>query len=193
MTIFPEAVAALLGGRTVRCSFLILFDFDSGPWRVWTGAGRIETAGETWLGVGSLVSISALEQATNGEAPAANFSLSGVPGELLTLVRDEFDAEALDRIVTVYLQLHNKYDDCALELYDQPFAIWGGRMQTPRFELTGLARRVVGVAIESLFSLRSRPAFSQYTDSDQQARFPGDRGFEFVPTLVNKVVTWPDF
>jgi hypothetical protein len=66
-------------------------------------------------------------------------------------------------------------------------------MQTPRFELQGASTRRITVSAESLFSLRSRPAFSQYTDTDQKARFPGDRGFEFVPGLVNKIVTWPDF
>jgi len=66
-------------------------------------------------------------------------------------------------------------------------------MQTPRFELQGPTKRRITVSAESLFSLRSRPAFSQYTDTDQKLRFSGDRGFEFVPGLVNKIVTWPDF
>ena len=66
-------------------------------------------------------------------------------------------------------------------------------MQTASFELQGPDKRSISVDAESLFSLRSRPPFSQYTDTDQKARFPGDRGFEFVPGLVNKIVTWPDF
>ena len=33
-----------------------------------------------------------------------------------------------------------------------------------------------------------------YTDADQNARFPGDRGFEFVGLLAGGITTtWPDY
>jgi hypothetical protein len=193
MSLFPETIKAQLGGRSVRVSFLVLFDFVTTPVRVWTGAGKITTAGEEWLGLGQLGSISGLEQAVNGEAPETTFVLTGINPEIMTLAREEWVDESRDRLVKVYLQFHNAEDDRPLELFDEPYAIWAGRMQTPRFELQGASTRRITVSAESLFSLRSRPAFSQYTDTDQKARFPGDRGFEFVPGLVNKIVTWPDF
>lgn len=193
MSFFPETIAAHLAGRTVRASFLVLFDFVTTPMRVWTGAGSIVTAGQTWYGIGAIGSISGLEQAVNGEAPETTFVLSGVNPEIVTLARSEWRDEALDRLAKVYLQFHNDDDDAPRELFDAPFAIWAGRMQTPRFELQGPSSRRITVSAESLFALRSRPAYSQYTDTDQKLRFPGDRGFEFVPGLVNKTVTWPDF
>lgn len=193
MSYFPEAIAAELGGRTVRRSFLVLLDFVSVPVRIWTGSGKITTGGEDWLGVGQLGGISGLEQAINGEAPETTFMLSGITPEIMTIARGEFDTEARDRLAKVYLQFHNKADDQPLVTYDEPFAIWAGRMQAPRFEMLGPQIRKLTVAVESLYSLRSRPAFSQYTDTDQLNRFEGDRGFEFVPGLLNKTVTWPDF
>lgn len=193
MSFFPETIAAHLGGRTVRASFLVLFDFATEPMRIWTGAGKITSGGYEWHGLGALGSISGLEQAVNGEAPETTFVLSGINSEILTLARQEWREEALNRLAKVYLQFHNDEDDRPRELFDEPYAIWAGRMQTPRFELQGPTKRRITVSAESLFSLRSRPAFSQYTDTDQKLRFSGDRGFEFVPGLVNKIVTWPDF
>ena len=193
MSFFPETIAAHLGGRTVRVSFLMLLDFVNQPMRIWTGAGKITAGGADWYGVGSLASISGLEQAVNGEAPETTFILSGINAEIVNLARTEWKEEALDRLIKVYLQFHNDDDDRPRELFDEPFAIWAGRMQTPRFELQGPTKRRITVSAESLFALRSRPAFSQYTDADQKLRFAGDRGFEFVPGLVNKIVTWPDF
>lgn len=193
MSLFPATIEAALGGRTVRASFLVLFDFTSTPMRVWTGGGKITTGGNDWYGLGALGSISGLEQAVNGEAPETTFVLSGINSEIVSIARDEFELEARDRLVQVLIQFHNYEDDQPLELFDDPYPVWAGRMQNARFELQGPSKRVITVNAESLFALRSRPAFSQYTDADQKARFSGDLGFEFVPGLVNKIVTWPDF
>jgi hypothetical protein len=193
MSLFPDTIKAALGGRTVRASFLVLFDFVTEPMYIWTGAGSIDTGGHTWKGLGNFGSITGLEQAINGEAPETTFTLSGIDSTIVSVARDEFESEAKDRLAKVLLQFHNYEDDRPLELFDEPYAIWAGRIQTARFELQGPAKRTISVAAESLFSLRSRPNFSQYTDSDQRSRFSGDRGFEFVTSLTNKVVTWPDF
>lgn len=193
MSIFPETVAAHLAGRTVRASFLVLLDFVTTPKRIWTGAGKLTTGGHDWFGLGELGSITGLEQAVNGEAPETSFKLSGINSEIMNLARNEWEDEAKDRLIKVFIQFHNYEDDRPLELFDEPFAVWAGRMQTPVFEMQGPITRSITVAAESLFSLRSRPSFSQYTDADQRARFAGDEGFEFVPTLLNKTVTWPDF
>lgn len=193
MSIFPETIEAALGGRAVRASFLVLFDFATEPMRLWTGAGKLEAGGHDWMGLGEIGTISGLEQAVNGEAPETSFVLSGINSDIVRLARDEFDEEARDRLVQVLIQFHNYEDDQPLELFDEPYAVWGGRMQNARFELEGPSSRKITVTAESLFALRSRPTFSQYTDADQKARFAGDRGFEFVSTLINKVVTWPDF
>jgi len=190
---FPETIQAALGGRVVKMSCLVLLDFVTEPARLWTGSGTITSGGEQWRGLGNLASITGLETALNGQAPQTSFTLSGVNSAIVSIARDEFETEAKDRLAKVLLQFHNEADDLPLELYDEPYAIWAGRMQNASFQLDGPTKRTITINAESLFAMRSRPAFSQYTDSDQQARFPGDLGFGFVSSLLNKVVTWPDF
>jgi hypothetical protein len=193
VSFFPETIAAILAGRTVKMPYLVLLDFVDEPMRVWSGFGTITAGGHDWSGLGEVGSIQGLEQAINGEAPESTFILSGINPEIVRLTREEFEDKAADRLARVYVQFTNAEDDRPLELFDQPFALWSGQMKTARFELQSTGLRRITVGCESRFSLRSRPNSSQYTDRDQQKRFPGDRGFEFVPTLRNKVVTWPDF
>jgi hypothetical protein len=37
----------------------------------------------------------------------------------------------------------------------------------------------------------TRVRSERYTDQDQQAVYPGDKGFEFVSSIASKEVIWP--
>ena len=197
MSLFPETIAAALAGSKVQCAFLVRFDFTSETMRLWNGNGRLKTNdGMFWDGIGQLGSMSGIEQAVNGEAPEMSFMLSGIDAEIMRLARDDFEAEVKGRMVYVLIQffgVDDPDDPDNQRPLDNPYPVCSGRCLTPSFSLSAEGERSVTISAESLFSLRSRPAWAMYTDSDQQRRFPGDKGFEFVGSLVNKVVTWPDF
>lgn len=197
MSLFPETIAASLTGEKVQCAWLVRFAFTTEPMFLWCGDGLLETAdGQVWMGLGQLGDIGGIEQAVNGEAPQASFTLSGIDAQIMRLARDEFEPEVKGRIVTVYIQFFGVADAEDPEnqrVLDTPYPVWSGRLLTPSFSFDQEGERSVTVTAESLFSLRSRPQYAMYTDSDQKRRFPGDRGFEFVSSLVNKVVAWPDY
>lgn len=197
MGLFPDTIAHALAGGRVECAWLIHFAFTSEPVRVWTGFGTLATSdGHQWSGLGQLASVSGIEQAVNGQAPQAVFTLSGIDAQTMRLARDEYEAEVKNRIVTVLIQffgVDDPEDPDNQRVLDAPFPLWSGRCLAPVFTLTAEGERTVAIEAESLFSLRSRPQYAMYTDADQQHRFPGDRGFEFVGGLVNKTVTWPDY
>lgn len=193
MSYFPETIAEALAGRRVRMSYLALFDFVGEPMRVWSGYGTLTSGGHDWLGVGDLASISGLEQAVNGQAPQSSFIVSAANPDTVRLTREEFKEKARDRLARVYIQFHNDDDGKPLTTYDNPFAVWAGRMRTAVFDIQSDGTREITISCESRFALRSRPVASQYTDRDQDRRYPGDLGFQFVAGLRNKVVTWPDF
>ena len=54
----------------------------------------------------------------------------------------------------------------------------------------GLGRQSISLTAETLFVDRVRAPWGLQTDTDQQARWPGDRGFEFAPSLIFKTVNW---
>ena len=197
MSLFPTTIATALGGGKVEAAFLLHLAFATEPVFLWQGYGVLHTSdGRTWQGLGALGSISGIEQAVNGDAPEASFMLSGVDAQVVRLARDEFLTEVKGRIATVYIQFFG-VDDAAdpdnQRVLDAPYPIWAGRCMTPDFTFGEDDDRSIAISAESLFSLRSRPQFSMYTDADQQHRYPGDKGFQFVGSLINKVVTWPDY
>lgn len=199
MSLFPETIAADLAGKKVQACFLVLFDFTSAPVRLWIGGnGRLRTNdGALWDGLGQIGAISGVEQAVNGDAPEMSFTLSGVDSAILRLARAEYSDEVKGRIVYVLVQffgVEDPDDPDNQRPLDLPYPIAAGRCLRPEF-LTNResGEKAVTIKAESLFSLRSRPRYAMYTDADQQRRFPGDKGFEFVGTLINKVVTWPDY
>lgn len=199
MSLFPETIAADLAGKKVQATFLLWFDFTTQPMRLWIGGeGRLKTNdGERWDGLGKVGAVTGIEQAVNGTAPEMTFTLSGVDSQILRLARAEYDAEVKGRFVYVLVQFFGVDDPADPDNQrplDLPYPIACGRCLRPEFNFDqSSGARSVSVKAESLFSLRSRPRYAMYTDADQQRRFAGDRGFEFVGTLINKVVTWPDF
>lgn len=202
MSFFPETVARHLAGGKVEAANLVLFDFTTQPMRVWQGGGQLTTNdGSQWMSVGSFGGMSGIEQAVNGQAPEATFTLSGIDETILGLALDDFEGEVRGRRVTVLLQffgVEDAADPGNQRCLDLPVPVWSGRMLRPSFTIDpGDAIRAATmeftVSAESIFSLRSRPRWATYTDRDQQARFEGDKGFQFVSTLQNKVVTWPDY
>lgn len=197
MGLFPETIAHALSGGRVDVAWLVRFDFTSETMRLWNGNGQLETVdGAVWEGIGQLGGVSGIEQAVNGEAPQATFTLSGIDADIMRLARDEFEAQVKGRLVYVLIQffgVDDEDDPDNQRPLDAPYSLWCGRILSPTFTLDANGERSVSIAAESLFSLRSRPNYAMYTDADQRRRFPGDRGFEFVGSLINKVVTWPDY
>lgn len=197
MSLFPETIMLALAGGKVSCAPLVHFDFTSEPIRLWRGHGKLTTNdGYDWLAIGQLGAMAGITQAVNGQAPEASFTLSGVDADIVRLARDEFDDEVRGRLVRVLVQffgVDDEGDPDNQRCLDNPYPVWAGRCQKPRFVLEEGGERSVTVTAESIFSTRRRPNAAMYTDRDQQARFPGDKGFEFVGSVLRKTLTWPDF
>ena len=197
-SLFPQTIREYLAGTKVECSFLFAFEFASDTVRLWAETGRLDTNdGESWFGIGSFGEASGIEQAVNGEAPEATFTLSALDQDIFLKCRDEWDSEGRGRWVRAYLQFYG-VDDAAdphnQRPLDLPYPIAAFRMLRPNFAFTQEGERSVAISAETIFALRSRPRHAMYTDADQQARFPGDRGFEFVGLLAGGITTtWPDF
>jgi hypothetical protein len=184
--IVSPALAALVADRTVRVGALVMFDFLSGPMRVWGGFGDIETGGHVWSGLGELGSVSAIELPHNGSAPETTFTLSGVDPTLLAAALAS-RAETYDRDVVVWLQ----HFDATWAPVDAPVPIYFGRMDVMTAKTTDAKSRIVEVKAEWLFARRAIPAFASLSDRDQQARAAGDLGAAYVASMQSKTVVFP--
>lgn len=186
------SVSAALDRRTVSAELLIHMDFRDTPRRWWTGRGWLDTAGHLWQGMGTLITIDGIETAPGGVASQATFTLSGVTPDVVALARSASD-RVHGRDVTVSVQFFRTDAPDMCEPLDAPVAVWAGEMDQMVYTASGDVSRIVTLTAESLWSDRNRPPFGLWTDRDQQARFPGDRGWRHAAALVNKTIRWPTF
>jgi hypothetical protein len=184
---FSETVAAALAGETIGLAVLGRFSFVEGERRLWLGQGRITAGGETWDGLGEFVSMSSLSSGAGDVAAPVTFSLSGVDEEIHALAVAGGQT-VRGRAVAISLQFYNH----AMVALDSPVVFWTGKMD--RITAEGdLQSRSVSLICEGLFTNRSKPVAGLLSDRDQQARFPGDKGLQFVNSLIYKAVKWPAF
>lgn len=187
-SLYADAIAAQLAGRTVHMAWLAFFDFADYPTRLWPGFGNIVSGGFTWKGYGDLVSIQDVQIPQGMVAAKTTFLLSGVSPDI---IREARDAEKLvkGRRAILYRQHFNE-DWTPL---DNPIPVNLMVMDQLTFAADGPEKRSITLSCETPFVTRKRPRYSYLTDTDQKARFPGDRGLEFVPELVSKSVIWPKY
>ena len=188
MGFFDATKAALAAGNVVGLAVLAEFDFVEGVSRFWlTGVGTIEAGGHEWTGAGDLV---ALENITTGEGDDADklvFTLSGVNAELLALAQQAGSVRG--RTVTLYGQfLDVQTQQPVSGLWALPTA---DIMDTIGFAAAGPSTRSIRLTAETIWTARNTAKNAFYSDRDQAARFPGDKGLEFVSGMVSNSINWP--
>lgn len=162
---------------------LVHMAFADTPQRWWTGFGDLDAAGHRWRGLGDLIAISEISTAYDLSAQQVTFTVAATP----EMVARALDAKARvrDRAVTVSLQLF------AVEAQDgevmrgqplgSPMVMYSGTMQRMPWSARGPNERTIQIEAEGLFFRRNAPPRGLWTDADQKARWPGDRGLERLP------------
>ncbi|RAI55169.1 hypothetical protein [Roseicella frigidaeris] len=162
---------------------LVDLDFASGAFRAWTGLGQLHWAGMVFEGVGSLGAVGEIEETTEIRAVRLTLSLSPVPQEVVDIAL----AERSFRLRTA--RLWGGLLDAEGAFVADPFPLWAGLMDT--MEVVDGAEPRVSLTCESRLVDLERAEVRRYTDADQQAEYPGDRFFEFVPALQEAQISLP--
>lgn len=180
----PEVVQALSNGQAIAVATLFRFEFVSRTMRFWDGVRTLTAGDQQWEGSGSVISVSGMEHARNMKASAVTFTMSGADDDLVSFASGN-QQEVVNRPCAVFIQFMSK----EFVTLDEPIAIWSGNMDTMSFSVGG-DNQQIQLTAESLFVSRVKAPHAYMTDTDQQARWPGDRAAEFMPLLRNKTVTW---
>jgi len=180
----PDVVAAMSKNQRVNVSTLYQFEFLSRTMRFWDGVRKLTAGGNEWEGSGSVISVSGLGQSRNMAAQQVTFNMSGAQDDLIQFASGN-QQEVANRPCVVFIQFMSD----EFTPLDEPVAIWSGNMDTMSFSVGG-DNQSIQLTAESVFVSRVRAQYAYMTDVDQQVRWPGDRGMEFMPTLRNKTVPW---
>jgi hypothetical protein len=189
MAFFNSTIAALAQGRTVYLALLATHDFESGMARNWTGYGSLDLDGFTWVGKGDLVSFGGIPFNADDVAGAISITLSGVDAQHIAEARGMPPVRG--RAQQIYLQF---FDATTLQPLDDKLLIADRVVDIMRWAGSGSNQRAISVTSEDVWADRQTGEYGNWSNADQTALFPDDRGLEFVAELVpGKRVTWPDF
>jgi len=176
------AAKAAASAGVVRPALFVRIAFDSGTWRTWTGFGEIEVDGEIYLGTGAALTIQLPSESADLTAHPLQATLSGLDGEMLALALAE---PYQGRVVTIY----QGFFDVAGQLVAPPDVWTRARLDQMTIVEAGDTSTIQITAETKLRDLR-RPLGLFYTPEDQETLFPGDKFFEFVPTIRDIQTYW---
>lgn len=188
----------VLRSGQIAQAVLVHMDFQGAPKRWWTGFGDLEVAGQTWQGLGDLISISPISSTYQVSAEQVTFEVAATP-EMLGLALAA-KTRVRERAVTIYLQLFANARMAAFtagggelmtgDPIGSPMALYSGLMMRMPWSARGSTERRIRLECEGLFFRRNAPPRGRWTDSDQKARYIGDRGFERLPLYVQYETGW---
>ena len=178
-----SAMKIAITSEVVAPALLVSADFDEGAVNVWTGYGDFVYDSKTFSGVGDFGSISDVEETENLQANGVSYTLSGIPSSLISAA---LTYQYQGRPVNAWLAL---FDTSTNALIADPYQLSGARMDTMVINEGGSSATIVLTA-ESLLIDLNRPRDRRYTNEDQLEEYPGDVFFEYVPSLIERDVTW---
>lgn len=196
MAFFTAEQLETLSASTVHLDLLVKMEFRTTTVYLWNGSTDLVTGGQTYRPMYGMGSIDGLSVPTGSTAEAVTFELNGLPSQdvdLLSLALEE-TPDVTQQLVTVYIQLFDE----DWQPVGSPIGIWWGFMQPPRVSRSQMqdgegSTQTISLTAENAFFNRSRPPYGRYTDRDQQKRSPGDKFFQFAPSLLFKTFTYPDY
>jgi hypothetical protein len=177
-TDFIAALASALG----RPAIFVAADFVDGTTYVWSGLGPIDWNGQTWTGIGSLGSVSTIEEGANVQARGATLTLSGLDPAILAKVMTQYKVTAP---VTIWLGLR----DATGALIPDPIISFRGRMDQPTLTVNGPSG-TLQINCENRLLDMNISVEKRYSDQDQKNLYPDDRGFEWVNAIQNITLMW---
>lgn len=161
--------------------FFVKMGFDSGDLNLWSGYGGLVWNGETYLGAGDIGAIDGIKEVDDIEAVNVTLTINSIPSENISLALTE---DYQGRPVTIWLGMMD-----GTTVIADPLQIFAGRMDIMTID-EGPETSSISVSVESRLVDLLKPRESRYTHEDQQIKYPGDLGLEFVPALQNKELNW---
>ena len=153
--------------------------------RIWTGNGEFNIGGNSYLGLGNLLSIGQVQE--SGETRASGIRI-GATGMDSTILATSFAETQQGVVVNVYFGVLTTTSN-AQAIVDDPYQIFSGFVDTVTVSEEGETSSI-SFDIESKLISLEKPLDFRYTDQDQKFYFPNDKGLEFVDDLQDKSVVW---
>ena len=170
----------------VQPLFAVELEISDGTLRFWTGYGNITmTAGgssKVFTGLGDFLGISPISESSTLQMQGINILLTGIKSSLISSI---LSAQYTNRDATLYMGLFNTSGSVIGDVY----TLFKGKMDVCNITENGETSNI-SLNVESRLIVFELPKERLYTLEDQQIDFSSDLGFEFIPELQDKEITW---
>ncbi len=181
-TAFKNAIE----GSVVKPIVGIELEFSDGTLRFWNGYGNLTmTAGgssKTFNGAGDMLGVSEIEESSTLSMSGVTLTLAGIKSSIISTA---LGANYTNRKGAIYLGLFDTSNNVIADVY----TIFKGNMDVMNIQ-EGADTCVITLKLESRLITFEKPANRMYTLEDQKIDFANDVGFEFIPDLQDKEITW---
>lgn len=165
--------------------YFVEMHFRSETTRAWTGVGPINWNGETWEGTGQFGRVSAIEETTELRIAGITLELSGVDPALIAVSMDR--SEYKRRQVNIWMGFT---DQSGRSVVVDPFQVWSGKLD--RMTVQDGNTATIQVTSEHDLADLERVRARRYTDADQRLAYPDDKGLEFIESIQDRSIEWPN-
>ena len=156
--------------------------FDSGDLNLWTGIGNLSYGGNTYVGTGTILAISQVQETKQTNANGLTVTLSGLDASVLYLAENEpFQGRSFEMFLALL--------DSSGNVVSDPYLMFEGFMDTARIK-DDAKSITIDMAIENVLISLERALDTKYTPEDQKRDYPTDTFFDFVADIQNKEVIW---
>lgn len=180
-------LAALAAGRLVERG-LLLFDFPSGLYGFWTGAGPITIEGQTYTGAGSLIEVDSIGSSAGLSAVPLVLRLTAVPSsdlspDVLASIEQEQYHQRPITISTAYFDP----DTRGLIAVER---VYRGYIDQITHQLQAGGGAVLEAHCESRSLDHARTGFRRRSDADQRRIDAADASFEHAAVVGSVDIYW---
>lgn len=173
----PSAIATALAQESVELFYAVEMNFSTAPVRLWTGFGERTIDGQTYIGAGTLLSISGIEEIADLSAKGITLTLSGVDVSLVSLALQEPYQGRSARVL---------FGASGVSDFVEVFA---GLMDVMTLQEDGTTA-TIELTVESKLVTLQRPNTRRYTSENHKLRHPTDTFFDYVEQLQDKEIAW---
>ena len=178
----PAGIVTALESPIFKPLFLVEIEFDT-VLRFSSAYGAITVAGVEYIGAANLGNITSAKENSDLDPNELKITLAGISDAALEAVGN---SNYMNRAVAVRVAM---FDDDGSIIDDAVMNYFIGKTDNVNFQY-GKQSSIVVTARDRLADW-ARPKIERNMNSDQQADYPGDKGFEFVGQVADKKIIWP--
>ena len=137
---------------------------------------------KVFTGAGDMLGVSEIEESSTLSMSGVTLTLAGIKTSIISTA---LGANYTNRKGAIYLGLFDTSNNVIADVY----TLFKGNMDVMNIQ-EGADTCLITLKLESRLITFEKASNRMYTNEDQKIDFTSDLGFEFIPDLQDKEITW---